>query len=44
MLPFHPDEHLQLSAINTPRARSPLLGGHFYSHELFISLALNPVI
>lgn len=43
-LQSHPDVHLQLSSINTPHARSPLLGGHLYFHELFISLALDPVI
>ena len=43
-LQFHPDVHLLSSSKNTQHAHSLLLGGHLYFHELFISLAPDPVI
>lgn len=41
---FHPEVCLNLSSVNIPHSHSPLLEDHFYFCELFISLALDPVI
>lgn len=43
-LHFRTDVHLQSSSKNTPHARCLLLEDRLYFHELFLSLALDPVI